>query len=183
MALSPCITEESDDFRVVFIARDNDVMPFFGISIDDDLDPEHPGAGGVDHRKPGILQSCLVFRRNTVGPDQDDSGSLFRNFFDPEDFFFLQHLHNLGIMNKRPIGENRLLIPDGCIQNHIHSPTDAHTESGCFCNDDLHQTLLKRSMICWNSAFDLKLISTLPFSPLFWILTLDLIRSESSLEV
>ena len=78
---APGVTEQTNDFGMIFIADDNDRMVFAGMFADDGLDLDDPRTGRVDDLESGVLESLFRSGRHPMGTNQYCSVAALGNFF------------------------------------------------------------------------------------------------------
>ena len=124
---------------MVPIADDDGGITLPGMFFDDRLNLDHSGAGGIDDRKPGLLQIFFDCRRHPVGADQDGSLSGFRNVLDDVNAFFIQQIEYLGIMDQGAVSKDGAAMFARRIQCHFNSPSHAHAKSCGLGDNDFHE--------------------------------------------
>ena len=150
MAFTIGVAEETDDFGVFGVAKDNDFVALAGVVFDFSGDDADVGAGGVVKGESEGFEVLAAFGGDAVGTDDDDR-VVFFFFFDLDvglalviadfaDAFSFHAFHHLAVVDKGAVGvDGAVFIAfGGEVTGDVNGAFDAPAEAGTLGSEDFH---------------------------------------------
>jgi len=129
------VAQQAADFRVLFIADDEDGVIPGCVLPDDGLNVSHLRTGGIDNFQALVANGFSLLRGNSVGANHErgarPAGRNPLQAADGYDAPLSQQFDGLRVVDQGTVGVDRFrpLVP-GHVQDQVHGPLYAHAESG-----------------------------------------------------